>query len=60
MNWTQIGTAAVAIFIIWYFYRRRGGIKALFQQSREAPQHWGTFALLMLGVVVFVYLLIKL
>ncbi|MBV7434088.1 hypothetical protein KRX19_03525 [Cardiobacteriaceae bacterium TAE3-ERU3] len=60
MNWTAIGGAAVAAFFIWMMYRNRGGIKELMQRSKEAPQHWGTYAMLMGGVILLVYILIKL
>lgn len=60
MNWNTIGTALVAAFIVWILIRNRGGIKALMQRSQEAPQHWGTFVLLMLAVVALVYFLIRL
>ena len=60
MNWNSIGAALIAAFLIWMLIRNRGGIKALMQRSQEAPQHWGTFVLLMLAVVALVYFLIKL
>ncbi|UJF24630.1 hypothetical protein L0B52_00360 [Suttonella sp. R2A3] len=60
MNWGSIGAAAVAVFFIWMIYRNRGGIKEMMQRSKEAPQYWGTFALLMAGVIALVYVLIKL
>lgn len=60
MNWTGIGAALVAVFIIWMAYRNRGGIKAMMERSKAAPQYWGTFAILMLLVFALVYLLIKL
>lgn len=58
--WTNIG---VIVFVaIWGFflYRNRNGIRALFKESKEAPQYWGTFILIMLALAVFVYILIKL
>lgn len=59
MNWNIIGSSLFAAFIIWMLIRNRGGIKALMQRSQEAPQHWGTFVLLMLAVFALVYFLIK-
>lgn len=58
--WTQIGIALIAVGMLYYIYRSRGGIKALFERSQQAPQHWGLFAVIMLVVIAFVYLLIKL
>lgn len=62
MNWSQIGFAAIAVFILWRVYamHKNGSLAALMEKSRNSPQHWGTFILLMLGVILFVYLLIKL
>ncbi|MDO4435945.1 MAG: hypothetical protein Q4B71_05935 [Cardiobacteriaceae bacterium] len=49
-------------FFLWRLYQahKSGGIKALFEKSRQAEQHWQTFALLMGGVLLFVILLIQL
>lgn len=58
--WTQIGLALIGAGMLYYLYRSRGGIKALFERSQQAPQHWGTFAIIMIILVAFVYLLIKL
>lgn len=62
MNWNSIGAIAIGLFVLWRVYamHKSGGLAALMEKSRNAPQHWGTFALLMLAVVLFVYLLIKL
>lgn len=53
---------AVMIFILWRFYSayRSGGLKALFEKSRAAPQHWQTFGLICAGILLLLYLLIKL
>lgn len=60
MNFANIGAALVGLFIIFILIKQRGGIKALMERSKDAPQHWGTYALLMLAVVALVYILIKL
>lgn len=49
-------TILIVILLLLYFGRK--GIKAMYQRSREAPQHWGIFAVLMFAVLTFVYLLI--
>lgn len=54
----------VSIFMITVYLilrvKQHGSIKALFEHSRNQPQHWDSFALLMGGVILFVYILIKL
>ncbi len=50
------------IMVIAYIYsrsRQHGGVKALFEHSRNAPQHWGTFLALMAGVLLLTYILIR-
>lgn len=58
-NWLLIAVLAAFGFML-YRMHKSGGIKALFEKSRNAEQHWNTFALLMMGVVVFILILIKL
>lgn len=62
MDWSKFAAVAIAAFILWRVYtlHKNGGLAALMEKSRSSPQHWGTFVLLMLGVFLFVYLLIKL
>lgn len=62
MDWNQIGLIVVAAAVIYYAYRmvKSGGYRALVERSRNAPQHWGTFAIIILCVIAFVYLLIRL
>lgn len=62
MDWNQIGLVVVAAAVIYYAYRmvKSGGYRALVERSRNAPQHWGTFAIIILCVIAFVYLLIRL
>lgn len=62
MDWNKIGLILVAGFILFMLWRthKSGGLAALMEKSRNAPQHWGTFAALMAGVLLLVYLLIKL
>lgn len=57
---TALTAALAAIFVIWMAARNRGGIKALFEHSRNSPQHWGLFAVIMILIIAFVYLLIRL
>ena len=62
MDWNQIGLIVVAVAVLYYAYRmvKSGGYRALVERSRNAPQHWGTFAIIILCVIAFVYLLIRL
>ena len=62
MDWTKVGLIVVAAAVIYYAYRmvKSGGYRALVERSRNAPQHWGTFAIIILCVIAFVYLLIRL
>ena len=62
MDWNKFGLIAVAAAVIYYAYRmvKSGGYRALVERSRNAPQHWGTFAIIILCVIAFVYLLIRL
>ena len=62
MDWNKLGLVAIGAYFIYMFYRdvKSGGYKALLERSRNAPQHWGTFAFLMVMVVLFVILLIRL
>nr|WP_314384573.1 hypothetical protein [uncultured Cardiobacterium sp.] len=62
MDWNKVGLIAVAAAVIYYAYRmvKSGGYRALVERSRNAPQHWGTFAIIILCVIAFVYLLIRL
>ena len=62
MDWNKVGLIAVAAAVIYYAYRmvKSGGYRALMERSRNAPQHWGTFAIIILCVIAFVYLLIRL
>ena len=62
MDWNQIGLIAMAVAVIFIAYRmvKSGGYRALMERSRNAPQHWGTFAFLMVMIVLFVILLIRL
>ena len=61
MDWNKLGAVAIGAYFIYMFYRmvKTGGYKALMERSRNAPQHWGTFAVLMAMVVLFVIFLIK-
>lgn len=58
----QFGIIAIMAFIIWQVYKmhKSGGLKALFERSKNAPQHWNTFGILMIGVILLVIILIKL
>lgn len=58
--WTSISGVIIALVFIGMAFRNRDSIKALFEKSNAAPQHWGTFWGLMAVVMLFVYLLIKL
>ena len=62
MDWNKVGLVVVAAVVIYYAYRmvKSGGYRALVERSRNAPQHWGTFAIIILCVIAFVYLLIRL
>ena len=62
MDWNKLGAIAIGAYFIYMFYRmvKTGGYKALMERSRNAPQHWGTFAIIILCVIAFVYLLIRL
>lgn len=62
MDWNKVGLVVVAAAVIYYAYRmvKSGGYRALMERSRNAPQHWGTFAIIILCVIAFVYLLIRL
>ena len=62
MDWNKLGLVAIGAYFIYRFYRdvKNGGYKALLERSRNAPQHWGTFAIIILCVIAFVYLLIRL
>lgn len=62
MDWNKVGLVVVAAAVIYYAYRmvKSGGYRALVERSRNAPQHWGTFAIIILCVISFVYLLIRL
>ncbi|WP_298048288.1 hypothetical protein [uncultured Cardiobacterium sp.] len=62
MDWNKVGLIVVAAAVIYYAYRmvKSGGYRALMERSRNAPQHWGTFAIIILCVIAFVYLLIRL
>lgn len=62
MDWNKVGLVVVAAAVIYYAYRmvKSGGYRALVERSRNAPQHWGTFAFLMVMIVLFVILLIRL
>ena len=62
MDWNKLGLVAIGAFFIYSFYHmvKSGGYKALLERSRNAPQYWGTFAFLMVMVVLFVILLIRL
>nr|WP_315179739.1 hypothetical protein [uncultured Cardiobacterium sp.] len=62
MDWNKVGLIVVAAAVIYYAYRmvKSGGYRALVERSRNAPQHWGTFAIIILCVIAFVYLLIRL
>ena len=62
MDWNKVGLVVVAAAVIYYAYRmvKSGGYHALVERSRNAPQHWGTFAIIILCVIAFVYLLIRL
>lgn len=52
---------AVMAFFIYQLYRvhTSGGLKALFDKSRAAPQHWDLFAFLMIGVLFLVWVMTK-
>ena len=62
MDWNKVGLVVVAAAVIYCAYRmvKSGGYRALVERSRNAPQHWGTFAIIILCVIAFVYLLIRL
>ena len=62
MDWNKVGLIVVAVAVLYYAYRmvKSGGYRALVERSRNAPQHWGTFAIIILCVIAFVYLLIRL
>ena len=62
MDWNKVGLIVVAAAVIYYAYRmvKSGGYRALMERSRNAPQHWDTFAIIILCVIAFVYLLIRL
>ncbi|SUO97350.1 hypothetical protein [Suttonella indologenes] len=57
-----LALVSIFIIIVYLFSRvkQHGSIKALFEHSRNQPQHWDSFALLMGGVLLFTYILIKL
>ncbi|MBP3194892.1 MAG: hypothetical protein J6M05_04425 [Cardiobacteriaceae bacterium] len=56
---TAISLAGFVVFIL-YMQNKRGGIKQLFEQSKNAPQHWETFGVIVLMIVLFVWFLAKL
>ena len=62
MDWNKLGLVAIGAYFIYMFLsqcqkrRLQGAAGAL----AHAPQHWGTFAFLMVMVVLFVILLIRL
>ena len=56
--YSAIGLIAFACLLI-YLQHRQGGIKALFEKSRNAPQYWNTFIVIMLLIALFVWILIK-
>ena len=62
MDWNKVGLIVVAVAVLYYAYRmvKSGGYRALMERSRNAPQHWGTCAIIILCVIAFVYLLIRL
>ena len=62
MDWNKVGLVVVAAAVIYYAYRmvKSGGYRALVERSRNAPQHWGTFAIIIFCVIAFVYPLIRL
>ena len=62
MDWNKVGLIVVAAAVIYYASRmvKSGGYRTLVERSRNAPQHWGTFAIIILCVIAFVYLLIRL
>ncbi|MFC0036266.1 hypothetical protein [Cardiobacterium valvarum] len=62
MDWNKVGLIVIAVAVLYYAYRmvKSGGYRALMERSRNAPQHWGTFAIIILCVIAFVYLLIRL
>ena len=49
------------LFLVLFIYlrQRQGGIKALFEKSRNAPQYWNTFIVIMLLIALFVWILVK-
>lgn len=54
-----VGIAWVlVIVVIAYRMHKYGGFKALAERSRNSPQYWGEFALIIAGVFLFVYFLI--
>lgn len=57
-----LALVSIFIIIVYLFGRvqQHGSIKALFEHSRNSPQHWDSFALLMGGVILLTYILIKL
>lgn len=58
-NPTIIGIAWIlVVVVIFYRMQKSGGLKALIEHSKNSPQYWGEFALLMAGVFLFIYLLI--
>lgn len=62
MDWNKIGLVAMAVAVIFIAYRMvtSGGYRTLMERSRNAPQHWGVFAIIILCIIAFVYLLIRL
>lgn len=60
MDWNKIAIVFVVIFILWRLYKHPHAIKQLFDESAAAPQHWGTFIILMMAVILFCIFLIKL
>ena len=58
-NPTVVGVAWVLIVIvIAYRMHKSGGFKALMEHSKNSPQYWGEFLLIMAGVALFIYFLI--
>ncbi|MBR1374747.1 MAG: hypothetical protein IJ566_01510 [Cardiobacteriaceae bacterium] len=55
---TAISLAGFVVFLL-YMQNKRGGIKRLFAESRNSPQHWGTMGVIVLMIVLLVYFLAK-
>ena len=62
MDWNKLGLVAIGAYFIYRFTAtsKTAATKRYLSALRNAPQHWGTFAFLMVMIVLFVILLIRL